>query len=506
MEESGITGDAADAIVQKIADQYVSWQENSFPGLLGNVVAGRIANRLDLGGTNCVVDAACASSMGAIHMATLELMTGKSDMVLTGGVDAINDIFMHKCFSQTQILSPTGDVRPFSADADGTLLGEGVGIMALKRLADAKRDQDRVYAVIRGIGSASDGRSQSIYAPRMEGQLNALKTAYKTAEIDPQTVELIEAHGTGTRVGDQTEVAALTALFDDQYNGSKKRALGSVKSMIGHTKASAGTAGMIKTALALHHKNLPPTLKADPPDPRLGLDNSSIYLNTASKPWFSTTNHPRRAGVSAFGFGGSNFHVILEEPQSEKSAVAWDGSVEIIALSAANKEALSAELNRWQKAVAAGLSPEAFARMAADSRNAFDSKQEQRLLIVVDQTDPNKTDLAQRLTLAQTQMTEKADQQTWQEDDIFYGSKMSRQTRLSLSRTGQSIRQYGQRFNSSFPPGHGRHGKTQPKQFMEKPPDGYHLPRCSSHRPQRQNGPGERFTQHRYRPTRHWGG
>lgn len=423
LEESGITGEAADAIVQKIADQYVSWQENSFPGLLGNVVAGRIANRLDLGGTNCVVDAACASSMGAIHMATLELMTGKSDMVLTGGVDAINDIFMHKCFSQTQILSPTGDVRPFSADADGTLLGEGVGIMALKRLADAKNDQDRVYAVIRGIGSGSDGRSQSIYAPRMEGQLNALKTAYKTAEIDPETVELIEAHGTGTRVGDQTEVAALTALFDGQNNGSKKRALGSVKSMIGHTKASAGIAGMIKTALALYHKNLPPTLKADPPDPRLGLDNSSIYLNTVSKPWFSTANHPRRAGVSAFGFGGSNFHVILEEPQSNRSAVAWDGSVEIIALSEDSKEALNKELDRWQKAASDCLTQEALARRAADSRKVFDSKQEHRLLIVVDQTDPDKTDLVQRLTLAQTQMAEKADQQTWQEDDIFYGSK-----------------------------------------------------------------------------------
>ena len=154
--------------------------------------------------------------------------------------------------------------------------------MALKRLDDAKRDEDRIYAVVRGMGSASDGRSQSIYAPRKEGQLKALETAYKTAGVEPNSIELIEAHGTGTRVGDQTEVAALNALFGTQKNGTQKQALGSVKSMIGHTKAAAGTAGMIKAALALYHKNLPPTLKADPPDPKLGLDQSSIYLNTVS--------------------------------------------------------------------------------------------------------------------------------------------------------------------------------------------------------------------------------
>lgn len=425
LEESGITGKTADSIMEKIADQYVAWQENSFPGLLGNVVAGRIANRLGLGGTNCVVDAACASSMGAIHMAVLELLAGKSDMVLTGGVDTINDIFMHTCFSQTQILSPTGDIRPFSANADGTLLGEGVGIVVLKRLTDAERANDRIYAVIRGIGSASDGRSRSIYAPRKEGQLKALRTAYAAAEIDPDTVELIEAHGTGTRVGDQTEVAALTAFFDANKNGNKKRALGSVKSMIGHTKAAAGTAGMIKAALALYHKNLPPTLKADPPDPGLGLDDSSIYLNTAARPWFRTVNHRRRAGVSAFGFGGSNFHVILEEPQTNKSMIAWDGSVEIIALGEDSKEALTAELDRWHQAAQDGLSSQQFARMTMESRKNFNSQKEHRLLVVFDQTDPETTDLPARLAAAKTIMAENDNAQAWRKDDIFYGSKQA---------------------------------------------------------------------------------
>ena len=140
LAESGVPADQAENVIQKISDGYVAWQENSFPGLLGNVVAGRIANRLDLGGTNCVVDAACASSMGAIHMALLELTSKRSDLVITGGVDTINDAFMHMCFSKTQILSATGDIRPFSKNADGTVLGEGIDLLVLKRLEDAEKD------------------------------------------------------------------------------------------------------------------------------------------------------------------------------------------------------------------------------------------------------------------------------------------------------------------------------------------------------------------------------
>ncbi|MDJ0989732.1 MAG: beta-ketoacyl synthase N-terminal-like domain-containing protein, partial [Desulfobacterales bacterium] len=301
--------DKARQVMESLADEYVEWQENSFPGLLGNVVAGRICNRLDLNGTNCVVDAACASSMSAINLALLELYTGRSKMVVTGGVDTLNDIFMHMCFARTQILSPTGDARPFSRDADGTVLGEGVGILILKRLEDAQNDGDRVLAVIRGIGSSSDGKSQSIYAPRAEGQLKALHRAYAAAGVDPRSVDLIEAHGTGTRVGDKIEVQALKMLFDED-GAYKHCALGSVKSMIGHTKAAAGSAGLIKTILALHHKVLPPTLKVEQPDPEIGLADSPFYLNASARPWFRHQGQPRRAGVSAFGFGGSNFHMV----------------------------------------------------------------------------------------------------------------------------------------------------------------------------------------------------
>ena len=153
-------------IADLISGQFTPWKETTFPGLLGNVVAGRIANRFDLGGSsNYVTDAACASSLSALQSALHELRSGDSDMVLTGGVDALNDIFMYMCFSKTPALSPSGDCRALSADADGTMLGEGLGMLALRRLEDAERDGDRIHAVIRGVGAGSDGRATAIYAP-----------------------------------------------------------------------------------------------------------------------------------------------------------------------------------------------------------------------------------------------------------------------------------------------------------------------------------------------------
>ena len=243
-----------------------------FPGLLGNVVAGRIANRLNLGGTNCVIDAACASTLSALSMAVAELQLGHSDLVITGGVDTFNDIFMFMCFSKTPALSPTGDCRPFSDEADGTMLGEGLGMVALKRLADAERDGDRIYAVMRGVGSSSDGRSKSVYAPVPAGQAKALDRAYELAGYGPETVELVEAHGTGTKVGDVAEFEGLRMVFDGAGRDDRQWcALGSVKSQIGHTKAAAGAAGLFKAIMALHHGVLPPTIKVDAPNPKLGL-------------------------------------------------------------------------------------------------------------------------------------------------------------------------------------------------------------------------------------------
>ena len=385
LREAGVAADVAEDVVSRISDGYVPWQENSFPGLLGNVVAGRIANRLNLRGTNCVVDAACASALSAIHLASMELAAGRSDMVLTGGVDALNDIFMYMCFSKTPALSPTGDSRPFSADADGTVLGEGLGMVVLKTLADAERDGDRVYAVIRGIGTSSDGRSQSIYAPHAAGQARALRDAYRRAGVDPATVELIEAHGTGTKVGDAVEFEALRTVFREARDDGTWCGIGSVKSQIGHTKAAAGAAGLIKAALAVHHGVLPPTIKVDQPNPRLKINGSPFYVNAEPRPWMASENHPRRAGVSSFGFGGSNFHLVIEEHPAGVREPAWDGSVEIVAWSAETASALADQVSGWLGDIDELQAPTAaLARRAAASRREFSSSDPHRLVLVVE--------------------------------------------------------------------------------------------------------------------------
>ncbi|MFO5529581.1 MAG: beta-ketoacyl synthase N-terminal-like domain-containing protein, partial [Cuspidothrix sp.] len=317
LKSSGLSDEDTQKIIEKLKSGYVQWEENAFPGMLANVISGRIANRLDLGGMNCVVDAACASSLGALRMAISELVEHRADMMITGGVDTDNSIFAYMCFSKTPAVSPGDKVRPFDADADGMMLGEGVGMLVLKRLEDAERDGDRIYAVIKGVGSSSDGKYKSIYAPRPEGQINALHRAYSDAGISPASVGLIEAHGTGTMVGDPTEFSSITSVFGENNPKKQHIALGTVKSQIGHTKAAAGAASLIKAALALHHKVLPPTINVSKPHPKLNIENSPFYLNTETRPWVSHPTQPRRAGVSAFGFGGTNYHVVLEEYQHE---------------------------------------------------------------------------------------------------------------------------------------------------------------------------------------------
>ena len=317
LKNSGLSDEDSQKIIEKLKSGYVQWEENAFPGMLANVISGRIANRLDLGGMNCVVDAACASSLGALRMAISELVEHRADMMITGGVDTDNSIFAYMCFSKTPAVSPGDKVKPFDADADGMMLGEGVGMLVLKRLEDAQRDGDRIYAVIKGVGSSSDGKYKSIYAPRVEGQISSLVRAYTDAGISPASVGLMEAHGTGTMIGDPTEFTSITTVFSENNPKKQHIALGTVKSQIGHTKAAAGAASLIKVALALHHKVLPPTINVSKPHPKLNIENSPFYLNTETRPWVSHPTQPRRAGVSAFGFGGTNYHVVLEEYEHE---------------------------------------------------------------------------------------------------------------------------------------------------------------------------------------------
>ncbi|WP_161967675.1 type I polyketide synthase [Fimbriiglobus ruber] len=299
-------------IVESGKGMLPEWTEDSFPGILLNVAAGRVANRFDLGGPNMAIDAACGSSLAALYAGVRELNNGTSDVAIVMGGDAVQTPFAYVAFSKTHALSPQGRCRPFDAAADGIALAEGIGVAVLKRLADAERDGDRIYAVVRGVGSSSDGRDKGLTAPRAEGQLRALRRAYAQARVSPAQVGLVEAHGTGTVVGDQTEARAIGQLFNEAGGQPQSCAIGSVKSMIGHSKCAAGLAGLIKAAFALHHKILPPTL-AETPNPKANLDGGPLYLNTEPRPWVHGSNHPRAAGVSAFGFGGTNFHAVLEE-------------------------------------------------------------------------------------------------------------------------------------------------------------------------------------------------
>ncbi|MFE2526757.1 SDR family NAD(P)-dependent oxidoreductase [Streptomyces sp. NPDC059382] len=284
--------------------------EDSFPGILANVIAGRVANRLDLGGANCTVDAACASSLAALDLACRQLRDGDSDMVVCGGADVHNGINDYLMFASVRALSPGGRCRPFDAAADGIALGEGVGALVLKRLADAERDGDRVYAVIKAVGASSDGRSLGLTAPRPEGQRRALERAYARAGVTPADVGLIEAHGTGTVVGDSTELAVLSELFTASGAETGSCALGSVKSQIGHTKCAAGLAGLIKAAWAVHTGIRPPTAHLSTPNAAWRAEDGPFVFDTEARPWAVPVER-RIAGVSAFGFGGTNYHAVL---------------------------------------------------------------------------------------------------------------------------------------------------------------------------------------------------
>jgi acyl transferase domain-containing protein/NAD(P)H-dependent flavin oxidoreductase YrpB (nitropropane dioxygenase family) len=295
-------------VPRELLDRLPELTEDSFPGTLANVISGRIANRLDLRGANYTVDAACGSSLAALDIAVKELRLGTSSMVLCGAVDLHNGINDYAMFTSAGALSPTGRCRPFDAAADGITLGEGAACLVLKRFTDAERDGDRVYAVIKGVGAASDGRALGLTAPHPEGQRRALARAYRDAGSSPREVCLVEAHGTGTVVGDATELRTLTEFFTEAGAQPASIALGSVKSQIGHTKCAAGLAGLIKATLALWHEVVPPTLHLNSPNPAWQPDTSPFTFSTEARP---APGLRGLAGVSAFGFGGTNFHAVL---------------------------------------------------------------------------------------------------------------------------------------------------------------------------------------------------
>lgn len=301
-------------VKRKLQASIPTFSPDTAPGLVSSIMAGRIANRLDLQGSSYAVDAACSSSLLAVERGCYDLLSGRCDAALVGGINLAAHHQNQMLLCRLGAASRSQEIRPFDQHANGMLMGEGVGMVLLKRRQDAERDGNRIYALIRGAGSASDGAGASVIAPRVEGEELAIRRAYENAHISPDTVELIEAHGTGIPLGDATEVAALTRVFGARSGDGPRCAIGSVKSMIGHLLPASGMAGLIKAALAVYHRTLPPTLRCSRPHTGLNLGQSPFYINTETRPWIhGASKDPRRAGVNAFGFGGSDAHIVLEE-------------------------------------------------------------------------------------------------------------------------------------------------------------------------------------------------
>lgn len=365
-----------------------SLTEDSFPGVLANVISGRIANRLDFGGSNYTVDAACGSSLAALDLGVKELTGGESDMVLVGGADLHNSITDYLMFSSVKALSPTGKSRPFSAEADGIVLAEGIAVVVMKRLKDAIRDNDRVYAVVKSVGSSSDGKSLGLTAPRKEGQMRALHRAYERAGVSPAEIELVEAHGTGTVVGDRTEMETLGEVFSEAGSLNRSCALGSVKSQIGHSKCAAGLAGVIKSSLAIYHGIIPPTINIANPNPGYKAKSSPFFFSPIAVPW---TSKSRKAGVSAFGFGGTNFHTVLvshdAKAQTQVPSISlhpaelflFQSKEQLLLIKEALGRSSSIDLARLAKTIALAGSGKVFAAIVATSTSDLAVKIDQAL-------------------------------------------------------------------------------------------------------------------------------
>ncbi|HWA89095.1 MAG TPA: aminotransferase class III-fold pyridoxal phosphate-dependent enzyme [Rhizomicrobium sp.] len=300
--------------------------------------ANRLSYFLDLHGPSLGMESACSSSLVALHTACKSLRDGECNLAIAGGVNLVLSPDMTIAFSQAGMMSPTGRCRTFDSAADGYVRGEGCGVVILKRLDDAARDGDRILALVRGSAINQDGTSNGITAPNGAAQQAVIRKACANAGLDPSAISYIEAHGTGTRVGDPIEIKALKAtLLHGRAEGLVCR-IGSVKTNIGHLEAAAGIAGLIKTVLMLQHREIVPHLHLSQPNPLLGLDNTPFEIPTRRAPWDAVS--PRFAGVSGFSFGGTNCHVVLEEAPQAEDHVSRDGGLTLLPISARDPEAL----------------------------------------------------------------------------------------------------------------------------------------------------------------------
>jgi len=302
----------------------------------------RVSYKLNLKGPSINVQSACSTSLVAVCLGFQSLMTYQCDMALCGGVSLVIPRNQGYLYREGMIFSPDGYCRAFDANSNGTVQGEGVGAVILKRLDEALDDGDHIYAVIKGVAVNNDGALKAGFtAPSIDGQAHAIAMAQELAGFPPETISYIEAHGTATQIGDPIEIAALTKVFREKTAKTGFCAVGSVKTNIGHLDAAAGIAGFLKTVLSLKHKEIPASLHFKKPNSKLNLETSPFYINEALAPWKAQDGIPRRAGVSSFGIGGTNAHVVLEEEPSNNHSNISMRNWKVLALSAKNDSSLT---------------------------------------------------------------------------------------------------------------------------------------------------------------------
>ncbi|MEV0064163.1 HAD-IIIC family phosphatase [Nocardia sp. NPDC050718] len=346
-------------------------------GLSPSVASGRISYTLGLHGPAVTLDTACSSSIVAMHLAMQALRAGECDLALAGGATLLMSPVAHIELCRLGVLSPTGRCAPFSADADGTVWAEGAGMVLLKRLGDARRDGDRVLAVVRGSAVNQDGRSQGLSAPNGAAQEQVLRSALRVSGLTPHDIDYVEAHGTGTALGDPIEARALARVYGPGRDPGRPLGIGSLKSNLGHTQAAAGVASVIKLVLALEHERIPATLNVNVASPHVDWERSGVAVHGQTSPW-RRGDRPRRAGVSAFGLSGTNAHLILEEPAPSPVPVVScpETAVALLPISARSERSLHGQAERLLDLVLAdpGAEPWSVSRALSTERSQFERR------------------------------------------------------------------------------------------------------------------------------------
>ena len=323
----------------------------AFTGNRKDHVATRVSYKLGLSGESINVQTTCSTSLVAVHLACQSLLNGQCEIALAGGVSIQVPQKTGYLYRRDMIQSPDGHCRAFDRNAQGTNFGNGLGIVVLKPLTEARRDRDRIYAVIKGSAINNDGKAKVGYtAPSVEGQASVVTMALEFAGVSANDISYIEAHGTGTSLGDPIEIEALTQAFRQYTNQKGFCAIGSAKTNFGHLDAASGVVGLIKTALSLYNKKIPPSLNFEEANPRIDFENSPFYVNTRLTDWKNDTKSPLRAGVSSFGIGGTNAHVILEEAPIPNSTInTIERPLHILTLSAKSYSALLSIAARYHR-------------------------------------------------------------------------------------------------------------------------------------------------------------